>query len=831
MYDLNSLEALLDALPLVLLPPVALGLWWHWYRRRRAEQALSWAGARAAALEQALAATPDGWFGWFHGAAVRDDEAAQAPDPLSGGLCSRRLAVLLSLYSGRAATFAEVLDRFPVADGDALRAAAGHLRATGEGFDLVLSQDGPDDEPRRLRATGIRAVADDGTPLADLIWMRDVTAEEAALGTLSQRTEALESEADSLRAVLDALPVPVWLRDDGLRITRANRAFLDAVEAATEDEVRAGDRELGAGVAAREMRALASAARAAGAPRSASFHVVLHGDRRRIEVTEVPAGGESGERVTVGIALDMSRLESLRATLEQEVSSHATVLEKLGTAIAIFGPDTRLRFCNTAFTKRWRLDREWVDEEPTYAEFLEAVRARRLLPEVADYPAFREQELARFKSLLEPVEDLLHLPDGQTLRRVLAPHPLGGLLATYEDVTDRLALEARLNQLDAIQRETIDHLHEAVAVFGPDGRLRLYNSGFRDLWGLRDEDLAGAPHLTDVADTVQSALAGARAWEDMRTQLAAGPQERGVRRARIEREDGRTLDAVGVPLPDGGVLFTYLDVTDAARVEKALRDRAAALSEADRLKNEFMANVSYEMRTPLTSILGFAEILGDEYYGPLNPRQREYARGIVDTAQTLTALLDDIGDLVMLKAGDVTLERTAVDVHAVLAAVLALTREAVRRRELTLNFDCPPDIGRIMADERRLKQILYHLVINAVKFTPPGGQIILAAQTEGKEAVFTVADTGVGIPESEQGKVFDSFQRRDVAGSGHRGAGLGLPLVRRLVDLHGGTVELVSVPAEGTTVTVRLPVDGGTGEGATRPAEAAGAGLVGGGAA
>lgn len=809
---LTPVQALLALEFVVLVPPLVLALWWHTRRRAVAERALTQAGARARALEQALAVTPDGWFAWFEGDAARDEETPNDPDDaLSGGLCSRRLAVLLGLYTGQAAGLDEVLAGFHAADSARLRDLISALREDGDGFEVVASHqtDGPD-TLRRLRVTGIRAVADDGVPLADLVWMRDVTAEEQSLAGLSDRCAVLAHERDDLRAALDALPMPVWMRDDGLRIVHANRAFLDAAEAEDVAQLHREDRELSSGVTAREMRALASAARAAGAPRQAPFHVVLHGSRRLLDVSEVPiTDTEDGRRVTVGVAQDATRLEHLRATLEREVSSHATVLERLGTAIAIYGPETRLRFYNTAFARLWRLDEDWLDDEPTYGEVLEALRARRLLPEVADYPAFKELELDRFTSLLEPREDLLHLPDGKTLRRVVAPHPLGGLLATFEDVTDRLALEASRNQLVAVQRETIDHLHEAVAVFGPDGRLRLYNPSFQDLWGLGEEVLTGAPHLAEIVSAFPSDYTADGTWDGLHALLAADPQDRTVRRSRMERGDGLTLETVGVPLPDGGVLFTFLDMSDTAKVERALRERAEALAAADRLKTQFMANVSYELRTPLTTILGFSEILADGYYGDLNARQREYARGLAETAQSLVALIDDISDLVSIEAGHLSLERASFDVHAALASVLALTREALRRKGLTLNFDCPPETGRMVADEKRVKQVLYHLLINAIKYTPEGGQIILAAQRDqdpagGGEMVFTVADTGVGIPADDQPDIFDRFSR---PGRAAGGPGVGLALVRRFAELHGGAVDLVSVPGEGTTVTVRMPAE------------------------
>ena len=197
-----------------------------------------------------------------------------------------------------------------------------------------------------------------------------------------------------------------------------------------------------------------------------------------------------------------------------------------------------------------------------------------------------------------------------------------------------------------------------------------------------------------------------------------------------ERSDGSALQMATVPLPDGNVLLTCLDVTDTARVERALRERNEALETAARLKSEFIANVSYELRTPLNAIIGFAEILANQYFGPLTPRQLEYSRGILDSSQRLMQLINDILDLATIEAGYLALETGSVEICDMLEAVAVLSRERARMQDVTLTVSCPRDIGAIEADERRLKQALFNLVSNAIKFTPPGGSIRLEARID-----------------------------------------------------------------------------------------------------
>jgi len=745
-------------------------------------------------LEEVLLAAPDGFFRW-------DSDGAEH--------CSRRLAVLLGLYRGTNATYADVAGAFGPAEAGVLEVAVANLRENGIGFDIEL----PLPDGRRMHASGVRAAAADGAPLADVLWMRDVTEGSQEVDRLAADAAGLAARRDRLQALLDALPIPVWLRDGDLALRHCNRAYAEAVGADSVEAAVAAGTELLPGPTAREARALAARARAAGAARSDSFHLVIGGSRRLVEISEVPVHGERGGQglVTAGFALDQTRLEEAQAELSRHVAAHGKVLENLGTAIAMFSTDTRLTFHNTAFRRLWDLDEEWLDSQPGYASLLDHLRDRRRLPEVADWRGYREEELRRFTSLIEPVEDLLHLPDGTTLRRVVSPHPFGGLILTYEDVTDALALERSYNTSLAVHRETIDNLHEGVVVFGPDGRLRLFNPAYLSIWAMTAEELSGEPHITEVVER-QRRFFRDDDWPAVRDSLLGLVQDRARRRGRLERADATILDYASVALPDGGVLKIWLDVTDSARVERALRERNEALRAADRLKSEFIANVSCEVRQPLNAIIGFAEILANGYYGGLNARQRDYVGGILEAGRGLQGLVADILDLATIEAGQMTLQLNAFDVHTMLAAVLSLVRERARERQIKVNFDCPLDIGWMVGDERRIKQALFNLLANAIKFTPPGGQMTLAAQRDGEQIVFTVADTGIGIPAGELPRVFDSFVRGGQAEQAQPGAGLGLSLVRSFVELHGGTVEIVSVPMEGTTVTCRLPA--GQAEGA-----------------
>ena len=704
------------------------------------------------------------------------------------------------------AAFSDILAAFAPDDRAAIEADVRRLRTAGTGFNRIAALA---DGRATIDLTGRRAAAPNGRGTLDIVWFGDATGRAAALSeALSLRTAR-----DRLRATLDALPMPVWRRRaSDLGLADCNKAFAGAVDG-TVETVLAEQRELTSGALAERGRSLAERALTSGVAQCESHHVVMNGARHYVEITESPSGGPGSD--LVGYARDLTEVETAQRELARHIAAHADVLENVATAIAIYGPDTRLKFFNTAFGLLWRLEEDWLSLEPTLDEVLERLRERRRIPEQADFRAFRKQQLGMFTSLIEPQEELLHLPDDRTLRLVVSPHPFGGLTFVYEDVTDKLALERSYNTLIEVQRETLDNLYEGIAVFGSDGRLKLSNPAYGEIWKLSSDDLSGEPHVSEIVEKTRYFFDDGGDWSKLKSRIISRVTAYTLASGQLERRDGSVLQVATVPLPDGNVLLSYLDVTDSTRVQRALRERNEALETAGRLKSEFIANVSYELRTPLNAIIGFAEILTNQYFGELNPRQLDYSRGILDSSHRLLSLINDILDLATIEAGYMTLETEPVDIHSLMASVLALTRERARKQNLNLEFDCPHDLGAIPVDERRLKQALFNLISNAIKFTPAGGTIrLIARRTEDGEVALTVADTGVGIAREQQARVFEKFERGNPQAR-QSGAGLGLSLVKSFVELHGGRVEMTSSPGEGTAVTCYLPVMQSDSEGGT----------------
>jgi signal transduction histidine kinase len=405
-----------------------------------------------------------------------------------------------------------------------------------------------------------------------------------------------------------------------------------------------------------------------------------------------------------------------------------------------------------------------------------------------------------------PAEENWHLHGGTHLRVVAQPLPDGGLLLIFEDRTEQIQLASARDTLLRVRTATFDNLFEAIGVFASDGRLHLWNNRFRETWQFEEEQLAAHPRVDALTPLIARQLKNPGHANLVRELVRSATVERKQRGGHVSFTDGRDFEFAAVPLPDGNALFTMLDVTDSRRIEAALRDRNEALEDADRTKTAFVSNMSYELRTPLTSIAGFAEMLASGYAGELPPTAVDYVKAVLESVGRLSLLIDNVLDLTQSDTGSLLLAEEQVDLQELCREAAEQARPLGEAKSVDFAVDLDPSLGRVEGDRRRLGQALANILENAFAYTPSGGRVLLHGVGTAEAAEITVSDSGVGIPAADQARVFDRFYRAMLPGEGRGEAlGLGLPLARQFVEAHGGTIGLVSEVGAGTTVTIRLP--------------------------
>lgn len=612
------------------------------------------------------------------------------------------------------------------------------------------------------------------------------------LAALAMDTASLRSEVQALRqaeaeaqALLDAAPFPIWRRDAEARLVWVNARYAQMAETTPAEAVARG-LELASSHDLNQPRDLALAARDAGILRTEDRRFVAEGDRRNYRIFEQPVGNG-----TLGFGQDITTEADARGQLRRHMEAHMEVLRTISTATAIFGPDRKLILFNRAYARLWQLDEAWLEGSPTFGEILEQLRADRRLPEQIDWQAYKRGQLGLFTTVIERQEELLHLPDGSTLRLVISAYPSGGLLFAYDDVTRQLTLERATNTMIAVQRATLDNLYEAVVVYGSDGRLSLYNRAFSQLWQIDPDLLNRQPHLTEVLEAARPLMQRGPDWAQLRERLVDSFAARKATRGRLERGDGAVIDYASVPLPDGAVLYTYLDVSDSIRIERALRDRNEALERTDRMNAAFISNITHELRSPLGTLISMTEVLAQGILGPVNARQEEYCGDIMLASRNMLRLLDDIIAIATIEVGQMALDPDDLAAEDLWQPQRMQWLDLAEQRGVVIELpDGQVPAGRLTGDGHRLRQALDSVLNAAIDGTPQGGRVRLstytaetgAADTNGRLCLRIECHSG-GLAPVRPTRVFADLA--DAPDRRRTHADLSLVVARGLLDLHG----------------------------------------------
>lgn len=428
-------------------------------------------------------------------------------------------------------------------------------------------------------------------------------------------------------------------------------------------------------------------------------------------------------------------------------------------------------------------------------------------------PRFRERTAKVFEKLLttgEVIDFEFALVDrngeeiqvqvnGQLLHQ---DGQLIGGLGIARDITERKRFERQLQMLS----RALESSHDSAIISNLDGKIIYVNAATHRTFGYDEDALIGEntacfyPEAgpAQVAWLSRQAISGGWSGEVI-------CQRKGGRRFPALLSVGGVTDEQGNPVAFSAIVR---DISDQKQNQAELAAKNIELERASRMKSEFLANMSHELRTPLTAILGFSSLLRQQLYGPLNEKQTVYVEQIRNSGDHLLSLINDVLDLSKVEAGQAELELETVDIAAVCHAAIAIISEQAKSHDITIHCDIPKEIGTLIAEELRVRQMLLNLLSNALKFSSDSSAIGLTARTSGGYLHLSVWDHGIGIPEEAKGLLFQPFLQLDSSLSRrHEGTGLGLALTKQLAELHGGNVDFESTLGEGSTFTIHLPLN------------------------
>ncbi|MEP3232215.1 MAG: ATP-binding protein [Hyphomicrobiales bacterium] len=623
---------------------------------------------------------------------------------------------------------------------------------------------------------------------------RDLSGDQQVMMELRRQLKQSSANVENYQALLEEIEQPAWLMqngEDGRVLHWANKAYRSAIETSGSEDEQAYLFES-------EARTAIAACHSEDALFKERVNAISKGARRTFDVVSVPTSNGSA-----GIATDVSEAQKAQAALSRTIESHEKTFDDLATAVVIFDKNHKLTFHNKAYSELFDLSESFLSSGPTDSEVIDKLRSLEKLPVEANFREWKSNLLKTHLSA-EMKEFTWHLPDGQTLRVVSSPRSTGGVTWIYENLTAKLNLESRVIVLSRLQDETLNRLNDGVAVFSSDGRLTLSNRSFGDLWKMDDEMRGEMPHVNQIADFCVETQGCKDDWHQLKMAVVGVSENRDEASGTMERPDGSVIQYSTNALIDGRTMVTFIDTTDSVNFERALTEKNEWLKEADTLKNDFVQHVSYELRSPLTNIIGFTQLLADADIGPLTEKQKEYTDYILSSSSSLLAIINDILDLATADAGVLELDLGTISVRDAIENATEGLQDRLREREIELEMEVSKEIGEFVGDERRIIQILFNLISNAIKFSDDGGKVALNVRQTEENIVFEVQDWGAGIPDAFIDQIFSRFESR-ANGQVRGGAGLGLSIVKQLVELHQGEVNVDSTEGQGTIVTCTMP--------------------------
>ncbi len=586
--------------------------------------------------------------------------------------------------------------------------------------------------------------------------------------------------------------------------------------------------------------------------------ITRDGEEKWTHAIARPHRRADGAVVWDGVILDASRIkEAERAASAASARTRRIIVESLSQGLILFDSEDRLVICNARYLELYPGIEHVAQPGAGYPEVARSeLEHLDLNAEPGTVDRRLEARLAKHRSPAHQVER--QWPDGRWILIDEHRTPDGSTLCLYTEVTDLKRREAELERtrgaaetanlkLESINTQldiALAQMAQGLCVFDAEQKLVLCNRHYGELFGLPEELIE--PGVSIRAQIEHSFGRGAKS-EGWRQGLIEERLQQAGRRSEssylLDLPDGRVIEVMHRPLDDGGAVETFTDVTEKAATQQALRDSqdrlrgqlaelmenrerleqqreelrklaeglAWAVEEAEaanRAKSEFLAKMSHELRTPLNAVIGFSEAMKAKIFGPIgNARYQGYIDNICDSGTHLLGLINDLLDLSKVEAGGFSLTEEILETATLFEVCERLMQERAEYAGQHLEVRCPPDLPRFRADGMRLKQVLLNLLSNAIKYTPEGGRVTMAAALLDDGGLeLTVADTGIGISPAQLPLVMQPFRQAENAMCrGHEGTGLGLPLAKALVELHGGSLVIESEPGQGTLARIQLP--------------------------
>jgi signal transduction histidine kinase len=603
---------------------------------------------------------------------------------------------------------------------------------------------------------------------------------------------------------VDSLPIYVWQRDQDLRIRYCNKAYARAVDNSAKDVIKSNislvPPEYGA-------HPLEKVALGTGKTQKATVSIVIKGNIHFLEITEVPA---LGKKLPFGYAVDITENKKIEKEYIKYKKQTNDTLHQISVPIIIFDKDKKVVFANDSVIKVFGFDNSFLATNPLIYEILDFLHDKRRLMETADYQDVKKKVDRLFTDIISPYHTTIYMADGRTLNVMVSPNYDGGLIFVFEDVTDRIALEREYKALSAVQKETLEHLHEGILVFGADNKIKITNPAINGIWNKTDDTRVNEQHLKNFFLDVAYLFNSSEEIDAWMYQLISLSTRRFDFSGSLSFTNGKVIDYAYVPLPDGLNLVRFVDSTDKHNLEKTLVDKANILSQIDKLKSYLISSVSYEFKSPINTITGFTDILLNQYFGDLNERQKEYCLGILTSAERLEKVVEAMMNLANIEAGQLTIQYKEVCLYLFIKECVSLFEVKARNSGVTIRIEKENEDLKVYVDQKSMQQVFFQILSRDLMLTPTDGSITIKIElcaTIPDYVDIVMTNTGIGLGNEDAEKMNKVFLEDIDETNVNNTLDFGTILANNIIRLHHGKMSIeIPKSGKGSATRCRLPI-------------------------
>jgi signal transduction histidine kinase len=614
------------------------------------------------------------------------------------------------------------------------------------------------------------------------------------------KKEDASVRSPELAEILDMLPVYIWQQDRDMKITYCNKQYASAVEAKPEYVITNNVELIPKG-----RTPHISSERLTANPRKFSEHVIINGERRLLNITVTPS---NESKTLVGLAVDCTEHEALQKEHINYKKQTEEILDNISVPIAIFDRDVVLIFANSAMLKLFHTDGLDLTATCKLSDIINHLITNELVVIDMNLKDYQEKVMNLISTLIEPYHTSINIYGGKIMGVTISPVIGGGLIFVFEDVSEVISLERKINSLTSIYTEMASGLAEGVLIFGDDNRVRLTNKSLCEILHAGEVNAIGM-HIREFFEACPNALGPPDVIEDFFMILIGAASQRSKVSNLLVLANGKTVMYSYSPLPENLNLLTFTDITDSLNISDAVAEKNQIIAQLGNLKETLVTKIAYEFKTPLSSISGFVDVLYNQYFGSLSEKQLRYCRELRDITANLAGTVDTIISLVNIEDGSVRLKFEEANLLTLLQKVMKCleTRAEENGIEIIANLE-EADVV-VIADQQTMEDAITQLISRAIRVTPRNGEISVSVENsklhEGWIDI-VLDDAGISVSGEDvesYTKIMSNSGSSSIVGYGST---LEIVLAREIAELHKGSVSVDTNDHNGTRVILSIPV-------------------------